>query len=316
MNEKPEIRVKFEIGEIKFEAEGAADLVERERSIFNNTLLPAAIEAIVRTHGMLQNSKCIEAQESQLPVLATASTVIPVNSVLDLDTDLSRTTLASFIKRFSQLSEQDFVLFSAYFDEIKNHASYFSKNEVEKYYAEARRTKPQNISMCLTQLAQKGYIIDATDVNQKTPKPYRISSEGLEYIRTYSPKETKEKRKINKLHRQRTKEKSVYADIDCDELSLGSYPSIKSLKDFKEKMMLILYIITNEGKGEWFTTEDVFCLMTDVFGEAATKDQINGVFKREKRWFKVESIEGNSKLVHRRLLGDAKVFAQSLGTKN
>lgn len=46
MEEKSEIRVKFEIGEIKFEAEGSADLVERERSIFNNTLLPAAIDAI------------------------------------------------------------------------------------------------------------------------------------------------------------------------------------------------------------------------------------------------------------------------------
>ena len=30
MEEKSEIRVKFEIGEIKFEAEGSADLVERE----------------------------------------------------------------------------------------------------------------------------------------------------------------------------------------------------------------------------------------------------------------------------------------------
>lgn len=38
MGEKSEIRVKFEIGEIKFEAEGSAELVERERSIFNNTL--------------------------------------------------------------------------------------------------------------------------------------------------------------------------------------------------------------------------------------------------------------------------------------
>ena len=57
MTEKSEIRVKFEIGEIKFEAEGSADLVERERSIFNNTLLPAAIDAIVRTRGVVQNSQ-------------------------------------------------------------------------------------------------------------------------------------------------------------------------------------------------------------------------------------------------------------------
>lgn len=55
MGEKSEIRVKFEIGEIKFEAEGSADLVERKRNIFNNTLLPDAIDAIVRTRSTTQN---------------------------------------------------------------------------------------------------------------------------------------------------------------------------------------------------------------------------------------------------------------------
>lgn len=191
----------------------------------------------------------------------------------------------------------------------------FTKDEAEKYYAEARRTKPQNISMCLTQLAHKEFIIDAIDVEQKSPKPYRISSEGLEYISTYAPKEVKEKRLSNKPYKQRAKEKSVYVDIDCDELNLSSYPLIKSLKDFKEKMMFILYIIINEGKGEWFTTEDVLCLMTNIFGESATKDQVNGVFKREKRWFKSENVDGNNKLVHRKLLTEAKVFAQSLETE-
>lgn len=56
MEEKSEIRVKFEIGKIKFEAEGSADLVERERSIFNNTLLPAAIDAIVRTRSVARSA--------------------------------------------------------------------------------------------------------------------------------------------------------------------------------------------------------------------------------------------------------------------
>ena len=130
------------------------------------------------------------------------------------------------------LSEQDFILFSAYFNEVKNHVSYFNKDEAEKYYAEARRPKPKNISMCLTKLAQKGFIIDAIDIEQKLPKPYRISSEGLEYIRTYVPKEVKEKRSSNKMGKQRTKERSMYADINCDGLNLGSYPSLKIIKKF------------------------------------------------------------------------------------
>ncbi|MBP3366047.1 MAG: hypothetical protein J6K96_03525 [Treponema sp.] len=313
MGEKSEIRVKFEIGEIKFEAEGSADLVERERSIFNNTLLPAAIDAIVRTRGMVQSVQYSEGQDTQQSLLATSSSMLSESATLDSNTDLSLTTLASFIKKYGSLSEQDFVLFSAYFDEKKNHASYFTKNEIEKYYDDARRSKPTNMSMCLTNLARKKFIIDATDVEQKLPKPYRISSKGFEYIRTYTPKDVKEKKSSNKPHKQRAKVKSVYADINCDELNLDSYPSIKSLSDFKEKMMLILYIITNEGKGEWFTTTDVLCLMTDIFGESATKDKVNGVFKREKSWFKSENVDGNNKLVYRKLLSEAKSFAQSLG---
>lgn len=53
--------------------------------------------------------------------------------------------------------------------------------------------------------------------------------------------------------------------------------------------------------------------MTDIFGESATKDQVNGVFKREKRWFKSEHVDGNNKIVRRKLLNEAKAFAQSLG---
>jgi hypothetical protein len=76
--------------------------------------------------------------------------------------------------------------------------------------------------------------------------------------------------------------------------------------------MLVLYLVTNEDKGEWFTTEDVLCLLTDIFGESATKAQVEGVFRREKLYFKSESIDGNNKLVHRKLLNKGKEFAESL----
>lgn len=55
MGETSEIRINFEIGEIKFEAGSSAGLVERKRSIFNNTRLPAAIDAIVRTRSVAQS---------------------------------------------------------------------------------------------------------------------------------------------------------------------------------------------------------------------------------------------------------------------
>jgi len=131
MGDKNEIRVKFEIGEIKFEAEGSADLVERERSIFNNTLLPAAIEAIVRTRGMVQSTAYLGTSEPKQPMLSTSSDLLPENTDLPSGPDLSRSTLASFIKDYGSLSEQDFVLFSAYFDETKNKTKAGAKNGSE-----------------------------------------------------------------------------------------------------------------------------------------------------------------------------------------
>lgn len=308
-----EIRVKFEIGDIKFEAEGSADLVERERSIFTTKLLPSAVEAIVRTRGITQAVQYIESAEQPAQLLAGEKIVENPDLLSEqrFDEAYSRTSLASFLKKYRSLTEQDFALLSAYFDEIKNNTPYFTKDDLEKYYDEARRTKPSNISMSLTRLAEKGLIMDATDVEQKTPKPYRLSIDGIEYIKTYKPKEEKEK-KTAKVHKPRTKAKSDYAGINCDELNLDKYPKVKTLKDFKEKMMMILYIITNEGKGEWFTVADVLCLVTDIFGEAATKNQVNGVFRREKLWFKAESIEGNSKEVKRKLLNRGIEFAKSL----
>ena len=83
MAEKSEIRVKFEIGEIKFEAEGTADLVERERSIFNNILLPAAIDAIVRTRSVGQNIQYVETTECQKPLLKTSGNIMSKSADLD-----------------------------------------------------------------------------------------------------------------------------------------------------------------------------------------------------------------------------------------
>ena len=314
MNEKnAEIRIKFEIGDIKFEAEGSADLVERERSIFTNTLLPSAVEAVVRTRSVVQSAPYIETERRTNGLLLEdhGNRTTEGLTIAEGNIDYSQVSLASFVKKYGTLSEQDFSLFAAYFDELKNGTNYFTKDELVKYYDEARRTKPANISMSLNRLAQKGLIMDATDVEPKMPKPYRVSSEGIEYIKAYVPKEDKEK-KTTKAHKPHTKSKSSYTTLNCDELNLDKYPEVKKFKDFKEKMMIILYIITKEEKGEWFTVSDVLCLMTDIFGEAATADQVNGVFRREKLWFKTEHMEGNGKEVKRKLLNKGIEYAESL----
>lgn len=59
-------------------------------------------------------------------------------------------------------------------------------------------------------------------------------------------------------------------------------------------MLMIMYIVSNEGKGESFSVADIQCLMTDIFGLPASRDQINGVFKNNKTWFKKKMIQTTS----------------------
>ncbi len=314
MKDKSEIRVKFEIGDIKFEAEGSADLVERERSIFNNTLLPAAVDAIVRTRGVAQNMPYIDVPNLQQPALeATATTLLPEKIVENSVVDWSRTSLASFVKSKGANAHYDFIICAVYFNEKRNGVSSFSSATLKDLYSEAKKPLPNNLSMSLSELVKKGLIMEDISAKGSTPKMYVLTSDGEELIKNMRPTAVKEKKTASKPRKQRVKEKSIYADIDCNKLNLSAYPSIKSLKDFKEKMVLVLYIITNENKGEWFSTDDVLCLLTDIFGESATKDQVNGVFKREKLWFKTEKVDG--KFVKRKLLNQGMDFAVSLISK-
>lgn len=312
-----EIRVKFEIGDIKFEAEGSADLVERERSIFTNTLLPSAVEAIVRTRGAAPPAQYIDAAEHRAMLLPDESDKAMEDIMPNVTpiADLSRTSLASFVKTKGADAHYDFILCAISFNEKKNGVSSFSSTTLKELYAEAKKPLPNNLSMSISELVKKGLIMENSSSKGANPKEYVLTLDGEETVGKMQPKEGKEKKTTSKLRKPSPKLKSTYADINCDELNLDKYPEIKSLKYFKEKMMIILYIITNEGKGEWFTTFDVLCLLTDVFGEAATKDQVNGVFKREKLWFKSENIEGNGKEVKRKLLNQGINFAKSLSVK-
>ncbi len=78
--------------------------------------------------------------------------------------------------------------------------------------------------------------------------------------------------------------------------------------------MMVLYIVTVEGKGEWFKVVDVECLLTDIWGESVTVPQIKGVFNRNKTWFKTENVEGNNKEKKRKLLKGRQQWDLSSGS--
>lgn len=307
-----ENRVKFKIGEIEFEAEGTEEVIERERSIFLSSILPAAIEAVVRTRVIESVKDSYQSSEENGTRVIECKEIDVANE----ENELYRTNLVTFLNQYGSLNDQDFVLFSAYYDEKKNNIKSFSSENVKKYYLEARRAEYSNISALLRELAKKGLIMDDPNAEQKTPKVYMITSAGLSYINSYVPKsDNGDKKRNSRPKKKHVKIESVYANISADALNLNKYPQIKSFGRFKDQMMMIMYICSNENIGSAFSVQDIECLLTDILGMHATKDQIQGVFKRNKVWFKGEEDPNNPKMMKHVLLEGGKDYARSLMEK-
>ncbi len=119
MEETSKIRIKFEIGDIKFEAEGTAELVERERSFFTDNLLPSAIDAIVRTRDTrtANNSTDYSYAPGALPMDIPKSIESGDDISTGLGANLERVSLASFAKSKGAVEHYDFILCAAYFNE-------------------------------------------------------------------------------------------------------------------------------------------------------------------------------------------------------
>jgi len=304
------LKLRYKVGEIEFEAEGSPDAVEQQRENFMSIVLPAAVDAMICTRGTT-------AKEHYIDVLDPVQTLLEdggqrVIATTQIQDDYSRTSLSSFIKKYGTLSEQDFTLFSAYFYEKKTGNTVFSIDDVKKYYADARRPQPSNPSMSLYKLAEKGYIMDAPDAENKGSKKYILAYDGITYVESYLPKEGGDEKKRSKPRKVTTKVESVYSAFTADDLNLSSYPAVKSFSGAKEQVILAMYIVTSEGKGEWFTVADVEYLFTNIFELPSSVDMINGVFKRNKGSFKSEQDPENKKAFRRKLLSGAKDYAKTL----
>ena len=308
------LKLKYKVGQIEFEAEGPSDAVELQRVNFMNSVLPAAVEAMVRTQTVIEDKHYIEAK-TNTSLLEGKIDEIDAVSIESEEHEFSRTSLSSFIKKYGDVNEQDFTLFAAYFYEIKNGVKVFSIEDVKKFYPEARRPLPKNPSMSLYSLAQKGYIMDADAPTEddKNGKWYMISEDGISYIKNYVPKENKgEKKKTHSKQRKITTNTSAYAQITADDLNIKNYPAVKSFTSSKEQVILAMYIVTTEGKGDWFTVDDVIYLLINIFEISTTPKKVSGVFDRNKSMFTCEQDPNNKKAYRRKLLSGAKDFAKEM----
>ena len=137
------MKLEYKVGAIEFRAEGPVDAVEQQRINFMNTVLPAAVDAMVRTQSASVQERIIDAP-MQSDLLDEGKQNNGADA-FDLGIDFSRTSLASFLKPYGSLTDQDFTLFAAYFDELKNGNKAFSVENVRQYYQEGRRQADRDV---------------------------------------------------------------------------------------------------------------------------------------------------------------------------
>lgn len=312
------LKLKYKVGEIEFEVEGPAEAVEQQRINFMNAVLPAAVEAMVRTQPVVGRQPYIESA-TQPALLEASASDGAMETPSQIENNFSRTSLASFLKKYGVRGDQDFTLFAAYFDEKKNGTKAFSCENVKQYYQEGRRQAYSNNSELLRQLAKKGYIMDTSaPENAKSGKYYMLTDDGIAYIESYVPKDDSgEKKKPRaKVKKSAPRISEAYSSITADDLNVKNYPAVKSLFGAKEQVIMAMYIVTNEGKGEWFTVEDVVHLLINIFEVPADNDRVNGVFKRNRSMFASEKAPESGNALRKKLLSGAKDFATDLIAAN
>ena len=191
-------KVRFKIGEIEFEAEGDAEVIAKERKEFVSTLLPLAIDAISKIASTRQITRVNTVPQS--------STTDEIDSY-QITEDLSRKSLASYVKEKGAESINDFILCAAYFKNKQNEMDSFSSKTALIFFSEAKRRPPKNPSSFLGQLAARGLIMESPSAKGKTPTEYILTSEGEEYVNKLSPKQSKTKKLPSKSRKQQKKPK-------------------------------------------------------------------------------------------------------------
>lgn len=295
-----ELEIKIKIGEIEFYAKGQSADVEAQRQIFTSIVLPAAVDAI-----KISRASQTYITETTTPVLES----VKEGSASVDNADYSTMSVNEFIKCKGFKSQIDIAMGLIFYNEKYRGCHDFSSDDLKQYFKDARISpSPKNPSDVINRLFGKTFIMNGDD-----KKRYYLTQSGYQFVETYTLKETKAKKSVPlKPRKMQIQDESDYAHLSADDLNLKKYPAIKSFKDFKERMMLVLYIVKEEKHGDEFSVNDVQVIMTDILGHSATKGQVQGVFDRNATWFKTIPDSNNKKRVKHRLLNDAIEYAKGL----
>lgn len=291
-----ENKVRIKIGEFEFEASGEADIIERERKAILD-LIPS----------LISSNNCYKLAEVK------NKDDIPLISMEEPQKVLQQySSINHFLNEKKFANSIDLTLGIIYYATNYESIDVVNKVILKEYYDKSKEKLPTNLSQNLNNLTQKGFI-KTLDKGENGVINYSITNEGERYIEEYEPKENSKKIKKNSVK----KINNVKDEVVCltrDNLNLHGYKKMRDIKDFKGKMMLALFIVSENSLIKSFSVNDISYILTNIFQESNTVDQIKGVIKREPTWFNKVKNE-NTKLLEYSLLREGNEFAENIANE-
>lgn len=291
-------KIKIEYGQIKFEVESDAENAAKERDKFLETL-----PILFSLHNSTKTTK-LDSKENEVNLIENDDA-----NLIEFKPETKYENINTFLRDKGFETDIDKSLAFAYFMQEVENFEFIDSNMVKERMKKAKEAIPKNISMTFTRLTQKGYL-QPSDNENSTLASYYVTGEGIEYVNNFQKKEKKSSKSV-KSHQPKSLE-SRYDSLNKTKLNLEKYPSIVELKNTKDKIMLMMYIVKDNELGEFFTVNDIMFIMSKVFNEKITIDMVKGQFKNDatKMYYDKQLIEGNKKTYEYKLLNTGEKYVR------
>ena len=224
------------------------------------------------------------------------------NKVISKKTTID-SNVNAFINNKGIETEIDKCLAVIYFMNKKEGVECFTTPIIREKMQQAKLYIPKNISAIFHHLTKKGYIQPENRDFQKITE-YYLTHEGERYIENYEKKERKGKISSRKNKSISSGIESSYSFLTKEMMKLDRYPDISKLKYTKEKVMLVMYIMKDIRKGEYFTVNDLKYIISNIFNDRISDDSIKGVFKNKTsaKYFDKRHVVGSKKYVEYKMI--------------
>lgn len=273
---------------IEFEIESDPETIEKERKAFLETL---------PTITVLANNKIYEENNTKVELIDESKV-----KYLPAQTKNITTNLNTFLHEKGFSSDIDKCLAVIYFmNEVENVES-VNNQIIKERMQKAKLIIPKSISVALNGLTAKGFI-QLLEQDGNKGMNYYITQEGIKYIEEYEKKDKKGK----SMRKNKTTKKNIanrYSFLTKEMMNLEQYPEFSKLKSSKDKIMLIMYIMKEIDKGEYFTITELEYIISQIFNDKLSTDTIKGVFKNQSsaKYFDKRNVVNNNKVNEYKML--------------